>query len=61
MSKELRRNIRHIDYHLKFESLLLAIRNLILEKHLDMISQQCGKADIPLCDVHFFNPDRHVA
>jgi hypothetical protein len=54
MSKELRRSIRHIDYHLKFQT-LLARRNLILEKHLDMISQQYGKADIPLSDVHFFN------
>ncbi len=61
MSKELRRTIRHVDYHLKFQSLLLARRNLILEKHLDMISQQCGKADIPLCDVQYFLSDRHVA
>ncbi len=62
MSKELRMSIRHIDYyHLKFQSLLRARCNLILEKHLDMISQQCGKADIPLCDVHFFLSARHVA
>jgi hypothetical protein len=61
MSKELRRSIRHIDYHLKFQSLLLATCNLILKKHLDMIAQQCGKADIPLCDVDFFSSDRHVA
>jgi len=61
MSKELRRSIRHIDDLLKFQSLLLARRNLILKKHLDMISQQCGKADIPQCDVQFFLSDRHVA
>jgi len=61
VSKELRRSIRHIGYHLKFQSLLLAICNLILKKHLDMISPQCGKADIPMCDVQFLLSDRHVA
>jgi len=54
MSKELRRTIRHIDYHLKFQSLHPARGELILEKHLDMITKQCGKVDIPLCDAQFF-------
>ncbi len=34
MSKELTRTIRHIDYHLKFQSLHPARGELILEKHL---------------------------